>query len=89
MRAVVRMSHLFQRKRLQKLGNNYFNIAIHGFDVPLQALRSSSDCCRHSTRQRYAPVVVMMDDDSFGMQNLDRLGPIVVAVLSENRDVRL
>lgn len=78
---------LFQSDRLQKPRNDYLDIAIHGFDVPLQALRFSSNRCRHSTRQRYVPIVVVMDDDRFGTENLDSLGPIIVAVLGEDRDV--
>ncbi len=35
------------------------------------------------------PIVVVMDDDRFGTENLDGLGPIVVAVLGEDRDIGL
>ena len=78
-----------QCDRLQKLRNDYFNVAIYGFDLTLQALRSSSDCCSHSTGKRHVPIVVVMDDDRFGTENLDGLGLIVVAVLGEDRDVGL
>jgi hypothetical protein len=78
-----------QRDRLQKLRNDYLNVAIYGLDLTLQALRSSSDCCCHATGKRHVPIVVVMDDDRFGAENLDGLGPIVVAVLGEDRDVGL
>jgi len=78
-----------QCDRIQKLRNDYLDVAIYGFDLTLQALRSSSDCCCHSTGKRHVPIVVVMDDDRFGTENLDGFGPIVVAVLGEDRDVGL
>ena len=86
---IRRLFFSLQRDRLQKLRDDYPDVAIYGFDLPLQALRSSSNCCCHSTGKRHAPIVVVMDDDRFGTENLDGLGPIVIAVFGENRDIGL
>src|SRR5262245_11217833 len=43
----------------------------------------------HSAGKRHVPIIVVMDDNCFGTENLDGLGPIVVVVLGENRDIGL
>jgi len=51
------------------------------------ALLLTASC--HSIGKRHAPIIVVMDDNRFGTENLDGLGPIVVAVLGEDRNVPL
>jgi hypothetical protein len=45
---IRRLFFSLQRDRLQKLRDDYPDVAIYGFDLSLQALRSSSNCCCHS-----------------------------------------
>src|SRR5262245_52853477 len=47
---------LLQCDRLQKLRNDYLDIAVYGFDLSLQPLGSSSDCCCHPAGKRHVPI---------------------------------
>src|SRR6267142_5278463 len=64
-----------QCDRLQKLRNDYLNVAIYGFDLPFQALRSSSDCCCHSTGKRHVPIADR-SNRSKGLSRVDTTPPM-------------